>query len=342
MSVVRSYFRAAAVALALCLLLTACAPAEAPRLLDRQFPAMDTFMSLSTWGEHAGTALDAAQREIGRLEGLLSVTERSSDLARLNTGRSDTVSDDTAELIAFALDMAKRTGGAVDPTVYPAVRAWGFTAQAYRVPTQAELDALLPLIGWQSVSLDGKTVRLPAGTQLDLGSVAKGWAGDRILALWRELGVTGGILRLGGNVQTLGSKPDGSPWVVGVRDPDGGGVLATLSVRDLAVVTSGSYERFFERDGQLYHHIIDPSTGRPADSGLVSVTVVGESGAFCDALSTALFVMGVQRASEFWRAGRDFDAVFIGTDGRVTITEGLRDSFKLTGEFSEREVQVIS
>lgn len=338
----RSYFRAAAAALALCLLLTACAPAEAPRLLDRQFPAMDTFMSLSACGGRADMALDAAQREIGRLERLLSVTKQTSDLARLNAGRTDTVSPDTAELISFALEMARRTGGAVDPTVYPAVRAWGFTSQTYRVPSQEELDALLPLIGWQSVRLDGNTVRLPAGARLDLGSVAKGWAGDRVLALWRELGVTSGILRLGGNVQTLGAKPDGSPWVVGVRDPDGDGVLATLSVRDLAVVTSGSYERFFERDGQLYHHIIDPSTGCPADSGLVSVTVVGEGGAYCDALSTALFVMGVERACEFWRACRDFEAVFIETDGRVSITEGLRASFELTEEFSSREVQVIS
>lgn len=338
----RSFFRAAAAALALCLLLTACVPAETPRLIDRQFLAMDTFMSLSAGGDAAEAALDAAQREIERLESLLSVTRPTSELSLLNSGHADTVSPDVTELLSFSLAMARRTDGAVDPTVYPAVRSWGFTAQAYRVPSQEELDSLLPLIDWQAVSLEGNTVRLPAGVMLDPGSVAKGWAGDRVLSLWRELGVKSGILRLGGNIQTLGSKPDGSPWVVGVRDPAGDGVLATLSVRNLAVVTSGSYERFFERDGQVYHHIIDPSTARPADSGLTSVTVVGKSGAYCDVLSTALFVMGTERAAEFWRANRDFEAVLIDADGGVTVTAGLRDVFTLTQDYSSREVQVIS
>lgn len=342
----KSFFRAAAAALALCLLLCACAPTDAPRLSERQFLAMDTFMSLSVGGDDDASALDAAldtaQQEIERLEDLLSVTRPGGELALLNSGRADTVSPDVSEAISFALSMARRTDGAVDPTVYPAVRSWGFTAQAYRVPSQEELDALLPLIGWQSVTVQGDTVRLPAGVMLDLGSVAKGWAGDRVLALWRASGVKSGILRLGGNVQTLGSKPDGSPWVVGIRDPQGDGVLATLPVRDLAVVTSGSYERYFERDGQVYHHIIDPATARPADSGLVSVTVVGKSGAYCDALSTALFVMGAERAAEFWRANRDFQAVLIGADGGVTVTAGLRDIFELTEEFSGREVQLIS
>ena len=334
----RTFRRAAAAVLTVCLLLSGCVRDDTMR--QRQFFAMDTLMSLSACGSQAETALDEAQEKITALDRLLSVTDPSSELARLNAGEYVSVSDETADLLAFALEMAARTHGAVDPTVYPAVHAWGFTADEYRVPDEEELAALLPLIDYRAVSLDGNSVTLPAGAMLDLGGFAKGWAGDRMLAAWRELGVESGILRLGGNIQTLGAKPDGTPWVVGIRDPWGDGLLGTLAVRDLAVVTSGSYERYFEQDGKSYCHIFDPATARPAESGLCSVTAVGKSGAECDALSTALFVMGVERAAQFWRdSDLNFDFIIADTDGVIFITEGLRGTF--TPE-DAREVRVIA
>ena len=177
--------------------------------------------------------------------------------------------------------------------------------------------------------------------QLDFGGIAKGWAGDRAVQLLRGCGVTSAIVRLGGNIHTVGTKPDGSAWRVGIEDPDTGNTLAAVSVTDRAVVTSGSYQRFFTWDGQRYHHILDPDTGRPADNGLTSVTIVGDCGARCDALSTALFVMGQERSADFWRAHRDFDAVFVRTDGSVAITAGLKDAFTLMDGYTARPVEVL-
>jgi thiamine biosynthesis lipoprotein len=177
---------------------------------------------------------------------------------------------------------------------------------------------------------------------LDFGGIAKGWAGDRAAQILRGAGVTSAILRLGGNIHTIGTKPDGSAWRVGIEDPASGGTLAVLSVADLAVVTSGSYQRNFTQNGQFYHHIIDPATGSPVRNELTGVTVVGPYGARCDALSTALFVMGLEEAAQFWREYRDFEAVFVCGDGSVAITAGLEDSFALMDGYANREVHILS
>ena len=170
---------------------------------------------------------------------------------------------------------------------------------------------------------------LPDGVEIDLGSVAKGYTGDVLAGLLKAYGVESALLDLGGNIQTIGVKPDGTPWRIGVQDPEGDGYIGVVSVSGKAVVTSGGYERYFERDGARYWHIIDPATGTPARSGLASVTVVGDAGVVCDALSTALFVMGLDGALEHWREYRDFEAVLIADDGSVTVTAGLEDSFTL-------------
>ena len=226
-------------------------------------------------------------------------------------------------------------------TVYPVVRAWGFTTGNYRVPEAGELRELLDRVDYNRVSLEGGTLTLPAGTEIDLGAVAKGYAGDQVMASLKAQGVSSAIIELGGNVQALGSKPDGSPWRVAVHAPDGSGYAGVLEIRDQAVVTSGGYERYFEEDGETYWHIIDPATGYPAKSGLASVTVVSESGVEADALSTSLFVMGRERAAEYWRAHGGFQCILISEDGSVAVTEGLEDSFSLYGSWSGRPLEVI-
>ena len=177
--------------------------------------------------------------------------------------------------------------------------------------------------------------------EIDLGSVAKGYAGQLVAQMLRDNGVQSALLDLGGNVQTVGSKPDGSPWKIGIKDPQGEEVMMVLYIKDQAVVTSGGYERYFEQDGQTYWHIMDPFTGRPADNGLISVTIVGDEGVVCDGLSTALFVMGLEKAADLWAQSGDFEAVFVTASGEVYITEGLRDRFALTEQYADTPVSVI-
>lgn len=239
------------------------------------------------------------------------------------------VSEDMARLLDFSLEMAEKTDGRFDITIYPLLAAWGFTTQEYHIPNQAELDQLLTLTGYERIKLEENSVVIPDGTQLDFGAVAKGYTGDHIASLMKEeYGISSALLNLGGNVQTIGRKPDGTPWRIGIRDPYGESMLGTLEVEDAAVITSGGYERFFTgEDGKTYWHIIDPATGRPADSGLISVTVTGKEGALCDALSTALFVMGVDDAAAYWRTNPGFDMILVTGEDEIYLTEGIAEQF---------------
>jgi len=209
------------------------------------------------------------------------------------------------------------------------------------VPSAEELQKLLETADYKKLQISGSTVAIPVDSMVDLGSVAKGYTGDRLIGHFRDNGITSAIVSLGGNVQTLGAKPDGSPWRVGIADPFGGEYAGALSVRDKCVITSGSYQRFFEENGVRYHHIIDPSTGSPASGGFVSVTVVGDKGVLCDALSTALFVMGKDRAFDFCASAGDFDALFIDEDGRIYITAGIADDFTPSGNYKNAGITVI-
>jgi len=337
----RTARRLAGLVLGLVLLCSCGAPA--PQSTDVQFTAMDTFMHLTAHGDGAAAALDRAEQTLLALEQQLSVTQPGSEIFAVNQagGQPTALSHDTAELVEFALAMSRRTDGAMDPTVYPLVRAWGFTTGQQQVPAREDIHRLLPLVGAEQVTLSENTLTLPSGAMLDLGSVAKGWAGDRLAEDLKQAGITSAILRLGGNIQTIGTKPDGSDWVVGIRDPDSENMLGRLSVRDCAVVTSGGYQRAFTENGQTYWHILDPASGYPARSGLSSVTVVAPSGALCDALSTALFVMGPDLAAAHWREYRDFQAILVHDDGTITVTAGLEGNFTLMSGYTQREVQVL-
>ena len=335
--------------LALCLallLFSACAaPPEEESPCRAEVLAMDTVMTLTVYGQSAERGAEILQKAAARideLEGLLSVADENSEIYRANHsgGAAVPLSDDARQLLAGALDLCASTNGALDVTIYPVVRAWGFTTGDYQVPEAAALEKLLPQVDYSGVALSGGTLTLPEGMELDLGAVAKGYAGDQLMALFAAEGVTAAIVSLGGNVQTLGSRPDGSPWRVALQDPDGG-YAAVLEVADRAVITSGGYQRYFERDGETYIHIIDPSTGRPARTGLASVTVVADSGVIGDGLSTALFVMGREKAEACWRERRDFDFVLLAEDGSVVITEGLEDCFSLYGSWEGRNLEIV-
>lgn len=291
--------------------------------------AMDTVMDLTIYGD--AELLSQAEQRIMQLEGSLSVTDENSEIYQLNqTGTMD-LSEDSAQLLEQGLALCRMTNGALDLSIYPVLRTWGFTTGEYQVPTENEIAALLEHVDYENISFDSAsgTVTLEEGMQIDLGSIAKGYTGDCLAQLLEEGGVTSGLLNLGGNVQTIGAKPDGSPWRVAIQDPETAENLAVLEVVDKAVITSGGYERFFEENGQTYWHIIDPATGHPARSGVISATIIGDRGLLCDGLSTALFVMGVDAAAELWRERGGFEAVLVTDDGRIYITEGLEENLTL-------------
>ncbi len=323
--------RPAVLGLALCLALAAgCAPALARPAPESTFFAMDTVMSVKLYQGGDEALLDRAEARVKDLEARWSVTDEASEICALDRDGAAILSPETGALLGRALELCGRTGGALDISVYPVLRAWGFTTGEHAVPDDETIAALLPLVDYAQVRLDGASAALLPGMEIDLGSVAKGHTGDVLAAYLKENGVTSALLDLGGSIQAVGAKPGGSPWRVAIRDPAGEGNVGVVSVTDMAVVTSGGYERYFEQDGVRYWHILDPRTGKPARSGLASVTVVGESGLLCDGLSTALFVMGLDEALDHWRQHRDFEAVFVAEDGSVTITAGLEDNFALT------------
>lgn len=323
------------------LFLTGCSAESSPEPVQGTFFAMDTVMDFTIYGESG--LIDQSESLIASLESLVSVTDANSELYAINQTGSGTLTGKASSLMEQALELCRRTGGALDISVYPIVRAWGFTTGSYQVPDEAEIQALLPLVDYRKIQYDAATgtVTLPEGMEIDLGSVAKGYAGQLAAQMLRNSGVESALLNLGGNVQTVGAKPDGSPWQIGIKEPQGEDAMMVLSVEDQAVVTSGGYERYFEQDGQTYWHIMDPSTGHPADSGPLSVTIVGKQGIICDGLSTSLFVMGLEKAADLWAQSCDFEAVFVTASGEVYITEGLQDRFALTEQYADTPVSVI-
>ena len=303
-----------------------------------QVIAMDTAMVLTAYGKESTRAVYDAEEEVRRLDALLSRTSGSSEVSMLNGagGEMVPVGAEICTLIQTAGDFTEATGGAFDITIAPVVSAWGFTTDSYQVPDREALQTLLESVGMEHVHLSGGNARWDPGTVLDLGGIAKGYTADGVAEICQERGVPRGKVELGGNILVIGDKPDGTAWRVGVQDPkhpdEADGLVCVLNLTDAFAVTSGSYQRYFEQDGKRYHHIIDPATGCPADSGLTSVTVVADSargnGTMCDALSTALFVMGEDKALDFWRSGvYDFQLVLVTEDGRVVVTEGLKDGF---------------
>lgn len=299
------------------LLFSGCAD-NAP--VETAFTAMDTYVSVRYWGDEA--LLERVSTTIETLDGLLSVTDERSEIFCLNADGSTSLSAHTKTILEEALRLSERTGGAFDPTVYPMVRAWGFTEKAYQVPDAATLAGLV--VGAAHLHISDSEASLDAGAGVDLGAIAKGYASECCAQLLREQGVQAAILVLGGNVQTIGTKPDGSEWLVGISNPDAPSeAIAKLRFTGaMALVTSGDYQRYFEADGVRYHHIIDPASGYPAETDLRSVTILSDNATEADALSTALFVMGSEKALEFWRQSADFEAVLICRDGTILATQG--------------------
>lgn len=297
-------------------------------------------MTITAYGSKSESAVKAAESEINRLDGLLSVQNKNSEIYKLNHEKSINASFDTLAVLKKAKDIYTLTNGAFDITTEPLMRLWGFyTGLENRVPTKNEIDNALKNVGAEHIKIDNENIILDEGTSLDLGGIAKGYASSRAAQILKENGISSAIISLGGNVRTLGPKPDGSDWRVAIADPDDNSKeIGTLAVSNKAVITSGGYQRFFESRGQIYHHIIDTKTGYPAKSGLKSVTVVSEDDTVADALSTGLFVMGLEKSKKLYSKNNTlFGGVFVTDENEVYITDNLKDSFS-----SQQNFEVIN
>lgn len=308
-----------------CLLLSLCACSADTSLPSRTGFALDTVVTVTLYdaGEaDAEDALSAGFAEIERLEALLSATRENSDVMRINTanGRPVTVATETAEVIALALQYARLSDGALDITIRPASMLWDFTAQT--VPDAAALQQAVALVGYRQLCVEGQTVTLAAGS-IDLGGIAKGYIADQVAAVLEAKGVRSALIDLGGNIVAVGSK-EGELFRIGIKDPAAPDALcAIVEGQDVSVVTSGIYERGFDKDGVRYHHLLDPATGMPVQNALASVTIVCARSADADALSTACFVMGEEQATALIESLADAEALFVRRDGSVTATAGL-------------------
>ncbi|MCR5685867.1 MAG: FAD:protein FMN transferase [Lachnospiraceae bacterium] len=329
--------------------------------LHRSFFAMDTIMELTIYesrnadspesydGDDPGKVMmDEAQKIICDLEGRISVTDPESVIHKLNSGMEVPIDEATRKLLSRAVGMCELTGGNLDISIYPLVRLWGFTTGEYRIPSSDQIREALENVGYEaltemiaSAAVQDASV-LPDGMQIDLGAVAKGYAAEKLKSHFVSKGVKSGVISLGGNILVIGKKPDGSKWRIAIADPYGDGFAGTVSVFDRSVVTSGVYERYFEDNGRRYSHIIDPSTGCPVDNKVMSVTVIGDDGMYCDALSTALTIMGEDAAADYWRLrGRDFEFILINSDHKMIVTGGLKDIFKADDKYGPDAVRYI-
>lgn len=229
---------------------------EQPAQSTQEIFAMDTYMSLTAYGSNSEEAVSKAVQEINRLDAMFSVGNEDSDVTKINENGSGEVSEETAFIMNRAMQVSKETKGAFDITIYPVMELWGFTTKNYRVPESSEIADVLKHVSYTNVEVNGQQVTLSDGASIDLGGIAKGYTSSRVIQIMKDCGIEHAIINLGGNVQVLGTKTDGSDWRVAIQNPDSeSSYLGVLSTADKAVITSGGYERYFEQDGHVYHHI---------------------------------------------------------------------------------------
>lgn len=348
-----------------------CSQRQAVKAEVTSFTAMNTYMTVKSYGKKSKSAAAAnqfVQQEVEWLESILSTTIEGSDIYKLNEStendnssfKENSVHPETAYLISRSNELHDQTGGAFNPALYPVIKEWGFTTGEYKVPSEERIRQLLKYTDFSKIKISEKTtspellpadynkaepaplviINLPTGMQLDFGAIGKGYAGDKAIEILRKAGVSSALLDFGGNIQVLGGKPDGSDWTVGIKNPWGGQPVVAVKLRDSCMITSGGYERFFTGpDGHKYIHIFDNETGRPVENELESVTIICREGLYGDALSTSLFVMGLDKAIEFWQgSARDFDFVIITKDRQLLFSAPLEKNISLLFDFDSVRV----
>ena len=316
-----------------------------PVMIKRAQMHMGTLVTITAVAENESIAQAAASSgfaEIRRLEELLSTWIPSSELSRVNAAAGAApvqVSPETLTVVRRSLQVAEITGGAFNIAIGPAVDAWNISTEP-RLPTAADLDALKPLVDLKAVRADARerTIHLEkAGMRIDVGGIGKGYAADQAAIAMQKAGATAGVVALSGDIKTFGRLPGGKKFPVGFQHPrKEGAVLAWIDLQDEAISTAGDYERFFERDGVRYHHILDPATLQPARD-CQSVSVIAKEGIWADGLDTGIFVMGPKRGMELVEQLEDVEAVIVDQAGQVHVSSGLRSRVRFPPDAEGKE-----
>ena len=324
--------------------LTACntnTSKESTTPLSRTEFLLGTVTTISLYDHQSEEILDLAMEKLKELEDTLSINKSGTLIDEINDAAGIhpvVVDEDTYNVIEKGLSYSKLTNGAFDITVGPIVKLWNIGFPEARIPSSSEIEDALPLVGFDKVTLnpDDLSVYLTEpGMRLDLGGIGKGYAADEIAKLLQEQGVEHAIIDLGGNVYTLGTKPGNQLWTVGVQDPFNprGKVIGRLKTANKSIVTSGIYERYIEDEsGHKYHHILNPKTGYPYENQIAGVSIISDYSTDGDALSTAVFAMGVEEGLAFVETLDGIDAIFITLDSKVYITDGLKGNFTLSND----------
>jgi len=304
---------------------------------------MGTIATQKVYGSNAGIAVKEVADRLKTIESKMAVNLPDSEVNTLNemAGKGFvSLSPDTIFVLKKAKDFSRLSQGAFDPTVGSLVKAWGISTDMQRVPGRQEIKDLLLKVNYRELIIDEEKLEAKlerTGQSVDLGGIAKGYAGDEAIKIYKKYGIESAYINLGGNVVVLGNKPGGKPWKIGIQNPRdvNGKYIGIVEVSDKAVITSGDYERYFEENGERYHHILDPNTGYPANSGLISATIITKLSIDGDALSTAVFVLGLQKGMELVESLEGTEGIFITKDKSIYVTPGLKNNFVLKDESKE-------
>ncbi|MCD3349423.1 FAD:protein FMN transferase [Clostridium botulinum D/C] len=305
----------------------------------KTFIALGTAINFNIFSHNekeAQLALEEGVKKVKEIENKMSVNIKQSEISTLNTNGQSKVSDEIFYVIKNGLKYSKIAKGKFDITVEPLVRIWGIGTDHARIPNNNEISNAKKLINYNNVSLDEKNNKVTLGRsqQMDLGAIAKGYAADEAKKVFLKHNIKSGTINLGGNVMTIGNKVDGSEWKIGMQNPFGtrDDCMGIVYGKNLSVVTSGNYERYFEKDGVRYHHILDIDTGYPSKSEVISATIISENGIDGDALSTTVYILGVEKGLELIEELKGIDAILITKDRKVYVTKNIKNKFQIIDE----------